>query len=350
MQFQNKTPSIKNPLSKDTLAYLCALTLLFSYAEMILPRIVPFFRLGFANTVILIALDIDFGSFILLSILKAAAASLMGGTLFSPFFVISLAQSLLSALVMRLLYKLISKKILSLYGISIAGSAVSALVQIGLASLYIGKGTFSLLGPMLIFNTISGALTAFLCEKLKLKENLNFTKMPETEGAVQGPQGHATPALQIILAILLLSLSASIFFIKNLIVLTCTFVLSLIAQKLCKRKFFFIPHLSLWLFIFISMIFVPNGEVIFKFWIISITKGSLTMALQKALILSTVSALSQCAVCLKPERNTLLGLSFEYYRLMIKRFAEKDGNIINKIIYALNINSKDSLSSEKQSQ
>lgn len=331
-----------------SLAYLCALTLLFSYAEMILPRIVPFFRLGFANTVILAALDIDFGSFILLSILKAAAASLMGGTLFSPFFLISLAQSVLSALVMRLLYKLISKKLLSLYGISIAGSAASALVQIGLASLYIGKGTFSLLGPMLIFNTISGALTAFLCEKLQIKENLSFTKMPETEAASQSPQNRTTPALQIILAILLLSLSASIFFIKNLIVLACAFVLSLIAQKLCKRKIFFIPHLSLWLFIFISMIFVPNGEVLFKFWIISITKGSLSLALQKALILSTVSALSQCAVCLKPGRNTLLGLSFEYYRLMINRFTEKDGSIINKIIYALNINSKASVSLAKQ--
>ena len=251
-----------------SLAYLCALTLLFSYAEMILPRIVPFFRLGFANTVILIALDIDFGSFIVLSVLKAAAASLMGGTLFSPFFLISLAQSLLSALVMRLLYKLISKKLLSLYGISIAGSAASALVQIGLASLYIGKGTFSLLGPMLIFNTISGALTAFLCEKLQIKENLDFTKIPETEAASQSPQNRTTTALQIILAILLLSLSASIFFIKNLLVLACAFVLSLIAQKLCERKIFFIPHLSLWLFIFISMIFVPNGEVIFKFWII----------------------------------------------------------------------------------
>ncbi len=333
-----------------SLAYLCALTLLFSYTEMILPRIVPFFRLGFANTVILIALDIDFGSFIALSILKAAAASLMGGTLFSPFFLISLAQSVLSALVMRLLYKLISKKLLSLYGISIAGSATSALVQIGLASLYIGKGTFSLLGPMLIFNTISGALTAFLCKKLQIKENLVFTKLPETEAASQSPQNRTTPALQIILAILLLSVSASIFFIKNLIVLACAFVLSLIAQKLCKRKIFFIPHLSLWLFIFISMIFVPNGEVLFKFWIISITKGSLSLALQKALILSTVSALSQCAVCLKPGRNTLLGLSFEYYRLMINRFAEKDGSIINKIIYTLNINSKDSVSPEKQTQ
>ena len=331
-------------LRNKSLAYLCSLTLLFSYAEMILPRIVPFFRLGFANTVILIALDIDFGSFIVLSVLKAVAASLMGGTLFSPFFLISLAQSLLSSLVMRLLYKLISKKLLSLYGISIAGSAASALVQIGLASFYIGKGTFSLLGPMLIFNTISGALTAILCEKLQIKENLDFTKIPETEVASQSPQNRTTPALQIILAILLLSLSASIFFIKNLIVLICAFVLSLIAQKLCKRKIFFIPHLSLWLFIFISMIFVPNGEVLLKFWIISITKGSLSLALQKALILSTVSALSQCAVCLKPEKNTLLGLSFEYYRLMINRFTEKDDSIINKIIYALNINSKASVS------
>lgn len=335
-------------LRNKSLAYLCSLTLLFSYAEMILPRFVPFFRLGFANTVILIALDIDFGSFIVLSVLKAVAASLMGGTLFSPFFLISLAQSVVSALVMRLLYKLISKKLLSLYGISIAGSASSALVQIGLASFYIGKGTFSLLGSMLIFNTISGALTAFLCEKLQIKENLDFTKIPETEAASQSPQNRTTPALQIILAILLLSLSASIFFIKNLIVLICAFVLSLIAQKLCKRKIFFIPHLSLWLFIFISMIFVPNGEVLLKFWIISITKGSLSLALQKALILSTVSALSQCAVCLKPGKNTLLGLSFEYYRLMINRFTEKDDSIINKIIYALNINSKASVSLAKQ--
>ena len=177
-------------------------------------------------------------------------------------------------------------------------------------------------------------------KKLQIKENLDFTKMPETEGAVQSPQGHATPALQIILAILLLSLSASIFFIKNLIVLTCVLLLSLIAQKLCKRKIYIIPHLSLWLFIFISMIFVPNGEVLFKFWIISITKGSLTMALQKALILSTVSALSQCAVCLKPGRNTLLGLSFEYYRLMINHFTENEGTIINKITYSLNLNSE----------
>ena len=339
MQSRNK----QNKQNKS-LAYLCALTLLFSYAEMILPRILPFFRLGFANTVILIALEIDFPSFIALAILKAAAASLMGGTLFSPFFLISLAQSVLSALVMRLLYKLISKKFLSLYGISIAGSAVSALVQIGLASLYLGAGTFSLLGPMLIFNTISGCITAFFCEKLNIKENLNCIKLPEEKEA----PARSRPALQIILAIILLAISAELFFIKNLYVLAASFILSLIAQSLCKRKIYIIPHISLWLFIFVSMIFVPNGEVIFEYWIISITKGALLTALQKALVLSTVSALSQCATCLKPGRNTLLGLSFEYYSLMIKRFSEKDGSIINKIIYSLNINADSQVSPDKQ--
>lgn len=134
-----------------SLAYLNAITLLLSYVEMILPRFVPFFRLGLANSVILLALDLDFGPFLILAVLKAAAASLMGGTLFSPFFLISLFQSVVSALVMRLLYKLISKKAVSIYGISIAGSAISAVIQIGLASLYIGNRTFSLLGPMLIF-------------------------------------------------------------------------------------------------------------------------------------------------------------------------------------------------------
>ena len=337
---------LRNKQNKS-LAYLCALTLLFSYAEMILPRILPFFRLGFANTVILAALDINFTSFIALSVLKAAAASLMGGTLFSPFFLISLAQSLLSALVMRLLYKLISKKLLSLYGISIAGSAVSALVQIGLASLYLGAGTFSLLGPMLIFNTISGCITAFFCEKLNIKENLNCIKLPEAPEEKEAP-ARSRPALQIILTIILLAISAELFFIKNLYVLAASFILSLIAQSLCKRKIYIIPHITLWLFIFISMIFVPNGEVIFEYWIISITKGALLIALQKALVLSTVSALSQCATCLNPGRNTLLGLSFEYYSLMIKRFSEKDGSIINKIIYSLNINADSQVSPDKQ--
>lgn len=329
-----------NLQNKNELAYLCALTLLFSYAELILPRILPFFRLGLANTVILIALDLNFTSYLLLSILKATAASLTGGTLFSPFFMISLLQSLASALVMRLLYKVISKKLISLYGISVAGSAVSAFIQIFLTSLYIGAGTFALLGPMLIFNTASGILTAFFCEKSGIKESYNYieensAKLKTGYSDFVANEKPARKGLQIFFAAILITASVSVFFIKNLILLAFVFTISLLAQKLAKRKIFLIPHISMWLFIFISAVFLPNGKVLCKIWNFSITEAALLMGLQKALTLSTVSALSQCAVCLKPGRKTLLGLSLDYYKIMSDRFRNAQGSLIARITSAL---------------
>ena len=328
--------------NKNELAYLCALTLLFSYAELILPRILPFFRLGLANTVILIALDLNFTSYLLLSILKATAASLTGGTLFSPFFMISILQSLASALVMRLLYKVISKKLISLYGISVAGSAVSAFIQIFLTSLYIGQGTFALLGPMLIFNTISGILTAFFCEKSGIKESYNYieensAKLKTGYSDFVANEKPARKGLQIFFAAILITASVSVFFIKNLILLAFVFTISLLAQKLAKRKIFLIPHISMWFFIFISAVFLPNGKVLCKIWNFSITEAALLMGLQKALTLSTVSALSQCAVCLKPGRKTLLGLSLDYYKIMSDRFRNAQGSLIARITSALRL-------------
>ena len=339
--------------NKNQLAYLCALTLLFSYAEMILPRVVPFFRLGLANTVILLALDIKFSSFLILSILKATAASLTGGTLFSPFFLISLLQSVMSALVMRGLYKLISRKAISLYGISVAGSAVSAVIQILLTSFYIGNGTFALLGPMLIFNTVSGIITAFFSEKSGIKESISCMEnssgnLENTFSADKQNDKTAQKGLQILFASILILTSVSVFFIKNLIVLGCAFILSLAAQKLAKRKIYLIPHISMWLFIFVSAIFVPNGKVLFKLWSLSITQDALLMGAQKALTLSTVSALSQCAVSLKPGKNTLLGQSLVYFKIMSNRFRESDGSIIKRITYALCVETNESQLQQRQ--
>ena len=76
-------------------------------------------------------------------------------------------------------------------------------------------------------------------------------------------------------------------------------------------------------------------------WNISITQGALLLAARKALTLSTVSALSQCAVCLKPGRESLLGLSLEYFRKMSDRFRESQGSIIKRITYALNFDFSD---------
>ena len=326
--------------SQNKIARLCALTLLFSYAEMLLPRIVPFFRLGLSNAVILMAFDLTLPSFFLLCALKAVTSSLMAGTLFSPFFIISISQSLFSGIFMYGLFygnSLFSKKVFSRYGISVLGSALSGLVQIALSSLYLGHGTWKLLGPILIFNTISGLVTAFLAEYLTdessqsgLSPSSQSEYASENATTICEKSGRLSPS-GIFFLVLIISASVSVFFIKNLFILGGFFILSLILQKICGRKIMLLPHVFLWLFIFISSVLVPNGKVLYKISFLSITEGALLLSLQKSLVLSTVSALSQCATAVKLPENTVLGRSLACYRRLLENFRASKGNIFQRL-------------------
>lgn len=315
MQFQNK----------NKIAYLGALTLLFSYAEMLLPRFTPFFRIGLGNIAILLAFDLNPLSFMLLTLIKAFASSLMAGTLFSPFFLISLGQSFFSGMMMYLLARLNRKcknNLLSLYGISILGSAVSAIIQIFLSTLYLGKGTYSLLGPMLLFSLFSGIITAFFSLILHIPEQApNLIRKENVE--------KKQPVL--LLALLILSASAAIFMIKNLIILSLALILALILQLISGRKIYIFPHISLWIFVVISTLFIPNGEVLIKIGTFSITKGSLIIGITKALKLSIVSALSQCAASLKPRGDRPLALVLAYFTALSNLFRSSQGNFIQKL-------------------
>lgn len=314
MQFQNK----------NKIAYLGALTLLFSYAEMLLPRFTPFFRIGLGNIAILLAFDLNPLSFMLLTLIKAFASSLMAGTLFSPFFLISLGQSFFSGMMMYMLARLNRKCkniLFSLYGISILGSAVSALIQIFLSTLYLGKGTYSLLGPMLLFSLFSGIITAFFSLILHIPEQApNLIRKENVE--------KKQPVL--LLALLILSASAAIFMIKNLIILSLALILALILQLISGRKIYIFPHISLWIFVVISTLFIPNGEVLIKIGTFSITKGSLIIGITKALKLSIVSALSQCAASLKPRGDRPLALVLAYFTALSNLFRSSQGNFIQK--------------------
>lgn len=314
MQFQNK----------NKIAYLGALTLLFSYAEMLLPRFTPFFRIGLGNIAILLAFDLNPLSFMLLTLIKAFASSLMAGTLFSPFFLISLGQSFFSGMMMYLLARLNRKcknNLFSLYGISILGSAVSTLIQIFLSTLYLGKGTYSLLGPMLLFSLFSGIITAFFSLILHIPEQApNLIRKENVE--------KKQPVL--LLALLILSASATIFMIKNLIILSLALILALILQLISGRKIYIFPHISLWIFVVISTLFIPNGEVLIKIGTFSITTGSLIIGITKALKLSIVSALSQCAASLKPRGDRPLALVLAYFTALSNLFRSSQGNFIQK--------------------
>ena len=363
---QQKIPQqkIRQNVARHQIARLAALTLIFSYAELLIPRVVPFFRLGLGNAALLLGFGLSFPAFMLLSVIKSVAVNLMAGTLFSPFFLVSLAQSVTSALMMFAMSLTARRqKIISLYGISVTGSAVSAAVQISLCSFYLGQGTWSLFGPMLLFNVASGVITAWLAETLGggsplepqpiYAEGAPFLAARISEGnSVSSRSERPAPSAgtplrclrskldynaprNILRLTLLLSAAASVFFIKNIAILGGYLFLSFLAQKLSKRKILLLPHLSLWLFVLITSAFVPNGRILFSVAGFSITQGALLSGLQKALRLSTVAALSQCAAALKPNENTLLGLTLSYYKLMLDSFRKTPGSVFTKLKAAL---------------
>ena len=329
--------------NKNQIARLAALTLIFSYAELMLPRVVPFFRLGLGNAALLmgLALGLTFPAFMLLGVVKAVAANLMAGTLFSPFLLVSFAQSLVSALIMFGLYRACRpgreggrRRLLSLYGISVCGAAASAVVQIALSSLYLGQGTWSLLGPMLLFNLMSGFITAWIAEILGNSDTGGGNLYPEFCEAKLQAQVRCS---NIFCLALILAAAASVFFIKNTAVLCSLLLLSFLAQKISGRKILLLPHISLWLFVLITSVFVPNGRVLFTVAGFSFTGGALLSGLQKALRLSIVSALSQTAATIRLTTNpdSLLALTLAYYGEMSDIFRNTPGSIISKIKAAL---------------
>ena len=313
---------------RGRIAYLLALTLLFSYTEMLLPRGVPFFRLGLANIAIFSAFNLSIPSFFMLTVFKAAASSLMAGTLFSPFVLVSLAQSVSSGILMYGIFHLNSlfkKKLLSLYGISVLGSAASAAAQIFLSSLYLGKGAFSLLGPMLIFNAASGILTAFLAHAFKIPEE---TPVLTSRTNSHGQNPRFLTAAKIISVLLL---SASVFFIDSIPVLAGFLALSFLLQILSGRKIMILPHVFLWIFVIISTLLVPNGKILLQLGKFSITQGALLGGISKALRLSAAGAFSQCAAGLNVSRNTLLGATLDYYNALLKILKNSDGKIFARL-------------------
>ena len=86
-------------LSRDRISSLAALSLLFSAAEMFIPRFLPFFRLGLSNIPMLMALDMNWASYLVLALMKGIGTSYVSGNLFSVFAAISIAQSLAAAIV-----------------------------------------------------------------------------------------------------------------------------------------------------------------------------------------------------------------------------------------------------------
>jgi heptaprenyl diphosphate synthase len=133
--------------------------------EYMIPRPLPFLRIGLANLPLLLALDLlPAGPFFLLLALKILGQSLIQGSLFSYLFVFSLSGSLASGGIMWLTRKALGARI-SLIGVSILGALASNLAQLSLARVLVfGPSAWMIAPPFLLVGLATSAALGFLAE------------------------------------------------------------------------------------------------------------------------------------------------------------------------------------------
>ena len=148
------------------LALLGSLCLFLSAVEYIIPKPLPFMRIGLANLPLLLALDI-FGpaDFFLLAAIKVLGQGILSGSLFSYVFLFSLAGTFSSAALMYGMRKLLGRKYCGFAGIGCAGAMTSNGVQLLLAGyLIFGASLRYLVPPFLASGFITGIALGVLCE------------------------------------------------------------------------------------------------------------------------------------------------------------------------------------------
>ncbi|MCL2008764.1 MAG: Gx transporter family protein [Treponema sp.] len=152
--------------TSKNIALLGALCIFLSTIEYMIPKPMPFMRIGIANLPLMLALDIlPVPSFLLLAGIKVIGQALITGTLFSFVFLFSLAGTFLSALSMYLLRRLIGRNRISFIGIGIAGAMMSNISQITLARIFIfGESAVLILPPFLAAGLITGISLGIFCE------------------------------------------------------------------------------------------------------------------------------------------------------------------------------------------
>lgn len=181
---QTAKPISHNDTVRRLTAFLAALAFFLSTVEYMLPRPVPFMRLGLANLPLLFAVDLlPFGPYMVLALVKVIGMSLLTGSLFSYVALFSLAGTLASALAMRGLRRIIGARNLSYLGLCVAGAMASNLVQVALARIFIfGPSARFMLPAFLGLGLISGIALGFFAQAFASRSTWYAKVSEETHG------------------------------------------------------------------------------------------------------------------------------------------------------------------------
>lgn len=150
----------------DVVALLGAVCMFLSAVEYMIPKPIPFLRVGIANLPILIGLDLLPVPFVLLLVvLKVLGQGIVGGTLFSYVFLFSAAGSFASAFAMLAARRAFGERI-SLVGVGVVGALCGNIAQVVLAGLLIfGQSAWLIAPPFLVLGTVTAVLLGMFAER-----------------------------------------------------------------------------------------------------------------------------------------------------------------------------------------
>lgn len=157
------------------LAAYSIMAVLFFILESVIPKPVPFLRIGLANVfILLILVQLDFVSALVVTVAKVLLGNLFSGLFFTPLMIFSLVGSLVSLLTMWSVYR--SRVPFSLIGVSISGAVVHLFTQLVLGYfLFIHTPKiFSLIPLLIIIGLVNGLITGILAIVLYRNIRLSF--------------------------------------------------------------------------------------------------------------------------------------------------------------------------------
>jgi heptaprenyl diphosphate synthase len=336
---------------RRTLALLGSLCLFLSAIEYLIPKPLPFMRIGLANLPLLLALDI-FGpkDFFLLALLKVLGQGIISGTLFSYVFLFSLAGTFSSAALMYVMRHIMGTKHAGFAGIGCAGAMLSNGVQLLLARYFVfgaglGRGLRFLVPPFLASGFISGTVLGLFCEAFCRRSRWyaahtgSGTAQPVNSGGAispdTAPRETLPPAVRRRLerwnnffnggGLFIAGLLMTLLFLFNpspLFRIPQFAFFCLLAWLSGKKRNPLVTALIMAGIVFFNLL-VPYGKMLAQWGPLRLTQGSLLAGLGKAVTLEGLVMLS--GACVKPDLRlpgslgALLGESFRLLELLRER-------------------------------
>ncbi|MCX8013414.1 MAG: Gx transporter family protein, partial [Rectinema sp.] len=339
----------------DVTALLAAFCFFLSAVEYMLPKPLPFMRLGIANLPILLAVDLlPFQWFFVLAAAKVVGMSIISGTLFSYVALFSLAGTLVAALVMRGV-RMVGKQAVSPIGISIAGAVTSNAIQMLIARYVIFGEVAWLIAPLflatgLVTGTAMGLFAAhFAATSRWYACAVRGTEYaPEAIASVEdsadtapaGKPGRTSRALRrdsrrgsrreayesrvnpVYSALAGIALAIAFLFQRGLLPKTIFLIGFILWAWVAGKRFSFGSTLVVSLGIIVANLLIPSGRVIMKIGPLTVTELALIEGISKALTFEGLMYLSKAAIMpgLRfPGRfGAIIAQAFRYYDRIIE--------------------------------